>query len=230
MKNTMTVAVLIIMLSSAAMAGDNPPPLLFEQSVVCPAPKPVCEPAPACAPPPVLTNNQFIDCNKTSVMTINASAVPASCGYPDRLAPAVHDTAKPCQPSVSKACSTVTEIEIIPFRRKIMMDEVYTVNEKHTMTIDEVKTRTATRKVPVPSAKIVDDITLRPTQPSCGSAPRLARAIETKAMPITVYVKEEFEETYTVPIKIDYYTPINKTRKVAQYIDDYKIATKTRRK
>lgn len=203
MQKYMLVAAFVLLVSGFAAAVDSNPPLLLSQPVV----QGSCDPAPACPPAPPVCKPVEPVCKP-----VPAPAPVAVC-KPEPVC-------KPTKLVQVPVASVFNEVRTVPRKRKTYVNEEYTVQEKHTQTMNELRTRTATRKVPVETTKSVDYVKLTTVEPCSGNAPRLTRKIRTKIVPTTIMVKEEYEETYTVPVKLDYTVPVTKTRKVAK-IEEY---------
>ncbi len=137
-----------------------------------------------------------------------------------------YSTDNVCQLSVSASTPTSVCTEIVPTRRKVTVEEVYTVDEKHTIMIDEMRTRMAKRKIAVPGHKIVDEVDYVAHTSRSGRSQRLTRSVVARVKPTIRYETEEYEESYIVPVRTTYFVPVTKTRKVTQYVDDFKVVTK----
>lgn len=150
---------------------------------------------------------------------------PPACQPAPVCAPAPQVCPEPVRYKTVAVKDTVYEVRAVPVKRKIYEEENYVVNETRTETLNEVQTRTATRKVPVASTKEVATVRLDVVDTGSGRSPRLARTLTRKVVPTTVYVTEEFEETVTVPVKRSYTMPVMKTRKVARTVEEVKTVT-----
>ena len=204
MQKYMLAAVFALFASGLAAAVDKNPPLLLAQPVV----QGSCDPTPACPPaPPVCKPVEPVCKPVPTPAPVVAVCKPEPVCSPTKLVQV-------------PVASVYTEVRTVPRKRKHYVEEEYTVQEKHTQTMNELRTRTATRKVPVETTKSVTYVKLTTVEPCSGNAPRLTRKIRTKIVPTTIMVKEEFEETYTVPVRLDYTVPVTKTRKVAK-VEEY---------
>jgi hypothetical protein len=161
------------------------------------------------APPPVVDNT----C---------PPAPPVCAPAPVCAEPAKVEVCKVVEVPVRKV---VQETRTVPVKKKVWEEECYVDNEIQYETFNEVRTRTAYRKVPMESTKEIYDICLTKVEPCTGRGPRLSRRVNVTTVPTTIQVKEAYEETYTVPVKQSFTVPVTKTRKVARVVEEYKTVT-----
>lgn len=206
MKKILFTICVVALLAQAAIASNIPAHLrdisLPAPAVAnCPPPPPACEPPPpVCPPPPPV-------CKPTPVCEPVAVKEPVVVK----------------EPEVCEVKKVVYEDREVPCKRVVWEEETYTEEETRYETVDETRTRTAYRKVPVDIVKVKTSAKYRVTEPCQGNAPRLQRAIVKKEVPAVKYVQEAYEECYTVQVKKPYTVPVTKTRKVKREIDDVKI-------
>lgn len=194
------VVIVLLALMAAISAADTNPPLLCDADML--AAKTSVAKFAACPPAPPVCE-------------------PAANPY------ITYSTDSVCRLTVTAAVpSSARSVEIVPIRRKVTVEEVYTVDQKHTIMVDEIRTRTAQRRVAVPGHKIVDVVTIAANPTPSGKSQRLSRGVTTKIKPVTRYETEEYTETYIVPVRTTYSAPVTKTRKVSRYVDDYKVVPK----
>lgn len=193
------VAAMLVTAAGYAMSGESLPPLLCDASVkAAPVNTGACPPPPpACAPAPV------------------ACAPAPACPTP---------AAGVCQYKEVKVKQVVNEVRTVPVQRRVYVDEVYTATEKRTETHYQVEQRTAVRKVPREEFREKREAVYARVQGS-GNAPRLARGVKARMVPVTVYDREEYQETYTRPVKTTVEVPVVKTRRVATTVEDVKTVT-----
>lgn len=113
----------------------------------------------------------------------------------------------PACPAPAKAPAVYKVEEVyhaVPFKKKILVDEEYTVN--------------VTR---VESAKEVKKKLIKP------NSPRLARVAK-KADPVVVHKDVHHEVTYLKPIKIKTVEPVTRTRKVVHEVEDHRLVVEKR--
>lgn len=208
-RHLLTIALLLLVAGVAAAADANPPLLCDSDTLKAPtvtasaagvcAPAPVCPtPAPVCPPAPPV-----------------CEAKPA----PVCAAPAKTEVCRTVEVPVRRV---VNEVKVVPVKKKVYEEECYTVEEKRVQVVDEIRSRVAQRKVKVPTTKVVSDVALEKVQPCEGRSPRLARVVYNKTVPTTVTVTEQYDETYTVPVRTTYSVPVTKTRKVAREVEELK--------
>jgi hypothetical protein len=199
----MSLALFVILAGMAL--GAEMPPLLSQTPApavipggggsgdgYCPPPPPVAE---AYCPPP-----EEPYCPPPPPITARAEEI---CPPPPALAPA-----------------PVVEMRAVPVRRKVVEEECYVVNEKRSLTVDELRTRPAQRKVPVVKTRLVSEAKIYKVASPSGRATRLARGVTRKVTPYQSYDVENFMETYTAQVRQEYTEPVLKTRKVTRYVDE----------
>lgn len=195
MKKLLLTALFVAMVCGIAAAADSNPSLLINTPL--PAPVPCAAPVePVCAPAPPVC--------------------PPPAPAPAPACPA---------PAVANVCAPREEIKVVPVKRKVYVDEVYTVNEKRTEMVDEIRTRTATRKVPVIVPVTKAEVKLSVVEPCSGNAPRLSRQIKKKVVPVTKMETETYTETYTAKVKQTTEVPVVKTRRVSKTVDEVQLVT-----
>lgn len=198
----LAVVIALTLLSGAALSGDS---MFLNDCAVSGAAAdngPVksealdfCEappPVPVCAPTPPV-----------------CAPTPPACP-----APAVKLVQVPVKTVVNE-CKTVT------VKKKVYEEECYVAEEKQTVVVDEVRTRTATRNVEVYVPKTVSEakiVTVR--DPGYGTVPRLARGVSRKVVPVKKYKPEQYEETYVQQVRHTVSVPTVKSRKVAREIEE----------
>lgn len=147
-------------------------------------------------------------------------------------APVVNPCPAPTPPPAPAVCEAPKPVEVCapapkpvevcepkvrrPRAKTVYVNETYTENVTKEGTMNEVRKRIAKRKVPMASTKEVSEVNIIKNRACSGKAPRLARPVTRKVVPITVMVEEEYEETYLHPVKYQYEEPVTKTRKVKQ--------------
>ena len=88
----------------------------------------------------------------------------------------------------------------VPVRKKIVLDEVYTVEEKRTKIEKEVRTKT-----------------INP------NSPRVARVVKGNTATVKLHRDLHREETYIQPVKVVYTVPVTKTRKVTAEVEEMEL-------
>jgi len=145
----------------------------------------------------------------------------------------VSNPCDPCAPRrvetyrvVEKPVKTVVHEErTVTVKTKVWDEEVYVVEQQRTQMVDEVRTRTATRSVPIQVEKEVTEAKFATVNNGYGSAPRLVRTVNKKTVIVPATVKEEFVETYVTPVRHTVTVPVEKTRKVAREVEEEKTIT-----
>lgn len=206
LKHLLLIASAIIVAATIAGAAEAAPALLCDQP---PTPVVASQDGPACPPPPPA----------------------ASCPPP----PPVCEPPPPVCPPPPPVCATppapatVYEVVAVPVKRKVVEEECYVENVRRTQVVNEVRTRTAYKSVPVFVPKEVSAIKIAKVESRSGNAPRLARTTRRMVVPVEVKKKEAYEETYIVPVRESYTEPVVKTRKVTRYVDDVKMVNRPMR-
>ncbi|MCC8189362.1 MAG: hypothetical protein LIP77_01825 [Planctomycetes bacterium] len=200
-------AALTLLIGGLAHAASANPPLLIEQ----PAAVAACQPVPSDCPPVVIA---------------------APCPAPEPVCPPQPVCAAPAATPVrvasgaGRSAAVIShEVRAVPVTRKVQVEEFYVVNEKRTEWVDEERTRTAYRKVPVMVPATKHEVELTLIQPRSGRAPRYVRPVTQKIVPVTTYVKQPYEETYTAKVRHTVEVPVTKTRKVTRNVEEVKMVT-----
>ncbi|MDR0361421.1 MAG: hypothetical protein LBJ46_01855 [Planctomycetota bacterium] len=214
LKKSLLLAGAAFMAAFACTAGDSAPKLLSEMPV--PAVVPAPEDGAACPPPPpVASPPPAPDCPPAPPACPPAPA-PAACP------PALSDF-KAVQVPVR---TTVTEVVAVPVKKRVTVEECYVAHERRTGAYDEVKTRTARRTIEVPSTKMVSEAKMVEVASVSGKSVRLARGVSRSVVPTTRKEVEEFQETYTQPVRFTYTEAVPRTRKVTRYVEEYKTVAR----
>jgi len=203
MRTILSTLVFLAAISGAALAADANSPLLRD------TPEPTR---------PVLVADA---CGPCQPSRITACVVPNSCD--------------PCSPRASRVGiyrlvekpvkTVVHEERTVTVKKKVWDEEVYVAEERRIEVLNEVRTRTATRSVPVHVEKEVSEVKLVTVGSTYGSAPRLSRTVNKKTVIVPTTVKEEFVETYVTPVRHTVTVPVEKTRKVAREVEEVKTIT-----
>lgn len=94
---------------------------------------------------------------------------------------------------------------MVPVRKKVWVEEEYTVNETRTEVEQELRTKV-----------------IKP------NSPRLARVKTAYGVNLETYRERPREKTYVKPVKVKYSVPVTKTRKVAKEIEEYQMVSEKR--
>ncbi len=168
-----------------------------------------------------------------------APAAPADCPAPAEevcLSPAdnvLRIDATGTKASTSRSATSVNvpvttvvnETRTVPVKRKIYVDETYVVDEKTTITLNEMQTRKAYRTEKHVEAREVKDAYIRPISVIEGKAPRLTRRVTKRMETYEAKTKVPYDETVVVPVKRTLVIPVVKTRRVAREVEEYKTVT-----
>lgn len=188
----------------AAEASGLPPLLCDEDMLKSPSKSIACPPAPACPP---------------------AAPLPA-------CPPVV--SVPVCPPAPQNICRTVevpvrrvvNEVRTVPVKKRIYEEECYPTEERRTEIVEEQRTRTAHRRVPVLVAREYSDVKIVKTASAGGGrAPRLSRVVSNHLKPVTVMKTEAYEENYTVKVRNTVMVPVVKTRRVAREVEEMQTIT-----
>lgn len=231
MRNILFVAVLMAALSGLARANDDAlePIVLSEPLVVsetgcgpveplpatavvpkavCPG-EPVCEKTPVCAP-------------KKKKVVCAPAPEPVCAPVPEPACASLRPAAEPvCAPDASgpavvavaaapsRQPVVVAPVEeplvMVPVKKKVWVEEEYTVEETRTAYQEELRTKVIKPK-----------------------APRLAKVKSVYGASLIVHKDKPREKTYTKKVKVKYTEPVTKTRKVAKEIEEYQMVPQRR--
>jgi hypothetical protein len=124
-----------------------------------------------------------------------------------------------CAPAKTVVVSTPVCPPPAPKKVVAYVDKEYLVNEVHSETINELRTRNVTRKYDVVKEKIVTDTKIDKVKIPGANKPRLARSKQLRAKEYTVKENITTEEEYIQPVVKQTIVPTLRTYKVATIVD-----------
>lgn len=176
------------------------------ETACAPKAEPVCPPAdPVCAPEPQPVCAAQPEPCASLRPPVEAACAPVAVVVPAE--PAVTVAAIPVQqPAAVVVVPAQQTVEMRPVKKKVWVEEEYTVEETRTAVQEELRTKIIKPK-----------------------APRLAKVKSVYGASIIVHKDLPREKTYTKKVKVKYTEPVTKKRKVAQEVEEYEMVPQQRR-